>query len=60
MPHRICRRGHPPRDPHQTALRGEVIELLGTRNLREMCLPDSRFAYEKFAYVSKEILIRAN
>ena len=38
-------------DTHTTALRGEVIELLGTRNFREICLPDSRFAYEKFAYV---------
>ena len=43
-------------DTHTTALRGEVIELLGIRNFQEICLSDSRFAYEKFAYVLKQIL----
>ncbi len=36
------------------------VAALGTRNFREICLPDSRFAYEKFAYVSKEIRSWAN
>ena len=45
-----------PQHPHPSFL----IELLGTRNFREICLSDSRFAYEKFAYVSKEIRGWAN
>ena len=55
-PHLPARaRGH----THTTALRGEVIEVLGTRNFREICLSDSRFAYKKFAYVRKEIPVWA-
>ena len=37
-------------------VRGEGV---GPRNLSKICLPDSKFAYEKFAYVSKEILGKA-
>ena len=37
-------------------VRGEGV---GPRNLSKICLPDSRFAYEKFAYVSKEIPTKA-
>ena len=32
---------------------------MGTRNFREICLSDSRFAYKKFAYVRKEIPVWA-
>ena len=35
-----------------------MIELLGIRNFREICLPDSRFAYEKFASLFQKKSLR--